>query len=120
MTPAQLVEIEEIKRLKFAYFRCLHLKRWDEIRELFTKDATCAYSAGAYAYEGRDAIVDCSRKAVGRGTFLSSHKAHHPEIELTGARRCFVTVHPGSSSRISRSRCSATRERVPSSKSAMA
>ena len=84
MTPEDLVEIELIKRVKYAYFRGLDLKQWDEIGELFTDDATCAYSAGAYAYDGRDAIVGFFRKAMGRETFLSSHKAHHPEIELTG------------------------------------
>ncbi len=33
---------------------------------------------------GRDAIVEFFRKSMGRETFLSSHKAHHPEITLTG------------------------------------
>jgi hypothetical protein len=84
MTPEDLVEIELIKRVKYAYFRCLDLKQWDEIAELFTEDATCAYSAGAYSFEGRDAIVDFFRRSMGRETFLSSHKAHHPEIDLTG------------------------------------
>jgi hypothetical protein len=84
MTPDDLVEFELIKRVKYAYFRCLDLKLWDEIAELFTDDATCAYSAGAYSYSGRDEIVGFFRQAMGRETFLSSHKAHHPEIELTG------------------------------------
>jgi hypothetical protein len=84
MTPDDLVEIELIKRVKYAYFRCLDLKQWDEIATLFTDDATCSYSAGAYAYEGPDAIVGFFRTAMGRETFLSSHKAHHPEIDLTG------------------------------------
>ncbi|MFM7618090.1 MAG: nuclear transport factor 2 family protein [Actinomycetes bacterium] len=84
MTPEDLVELEAIKRLKYAYFRHLDLKQWDDIVELFTPDATCAYSAGAYSYEGRDAIVEFFRKGMGSETFHSSHKAHHPEIELTG------------------------------------
>jgi hypothetical protein len=84
MTPEDLVEIELIKRVKYAYFRNLDLKQWDEIGDLFTDDATTAYSAGAYSYEGRDAIVEFFRKSMGRETFLSSHKCHHPEIELTG------------------------------------
>ena len=84
MTPDDLVEIAAIERVKYAYFRCLDLKLWDEIAELFVPEATCAYSAGAYSYQGRDAIVGFFRKAMGRETFLSSHKAHHPEIELTG------------------------------------
>jgi len=29
MTPADLVEIELIKRLKYKYMRCLDQKRWD-------------------------------------------------------------------------------------------
>lgn len=84
MTPEDLVEIELIKRVKYAYFRCLDLKQWDEIADLFTEDASCAYSAGAYSFEGREAIVDFFRRSMGRESFLSSHKAHHPEIDLTG------------------------------------
>jgi hypothetical protein len=82
LTPSDLVELEGIKRLKYAYFRCLDLKLWDEMLTLFVPDAVASYSAGAYTYEGRDAIVDFFRKAMGRESFLSSHKAHHPEIEL--------------------------------------
>ena len=84
MTPDDLVEMEQIKLVKYRYFRFLDLKQWDAIAELFVPEATCAYSAGAYAYEGRDDIVEFFRKGMGRETFLSSHKAHHPEITLTG------------------------------------
>ena len=84
MTPGDLVEIETIQQLKFRYFRFLDLKMWDEMLDLFVPEATCAYSAGAYSYEGRDAIVAFFRKSMGRETFLSSHKAHHPEITLHG------------------------------------
>jgi hypothetical protein len=85
LTPEDLVEIELIKRVKYAYFRNLDLKQWDDIAELFTKDATAAYGGGAYSFEGRDAIVEFFRKAMGRESFLSSHKAHHPEIDITGS-----------------------------------
>jgi hypothetical protein len=64
MTPDDLVEYEQIKRLKYAYFRCIDLKLWDEIETLFVEDAECAYSAGAYSYQGRDAIVGFFRKAM--------------------------------------------------------
>jgi hypothetical protein len=84
MTPEDLVEIEKIKQLKYRYFRFLDLKRWEDMETLFTEDASCAYSAGAYAYEGRDRIVAFFRAAMGKETFLSSHKAHHPEITLNG------------------------------------
>ncbi len=84
MTPEDLVELEQIKRLKYAYARCLDLKLWDEIAGLFTEDAVAAYSGGGYTFEGRDAIVDFLTRSMGAETFHSSHKMHHPEIELTG------------------------------------
>ena len=84
MTPSDLVEFEQIKRLKYAYARCLDLKLWDEIAGLFTADAIAAYSGGGYTFEGRDAIVDFLTRSMGAETFHSSHKMHHPEIELTG------------------------------------
>jgi bile-acid 7alpha-dehydratase len=84
MTPEELCEIEDIKRLKYAYARCLDLKRWDEIAGLFTEDAIAAYSGGNYSFEGRGAIVDFLQRSMGAETFHSSHKMHHPEIDLTG------------------------------------
>src|SRR3954469_7128196 len=84
MTPDDLVEMELIKRLKYKYARCLDQKLWDEIADCFTPDAVAAYSGGGYSFEGRDAIVDFLRRSMGAETFHSSHKMHHPEIDLTG------------------------------------
>ena len=84
MTPEDLVEIELIKRCKYKYARCLDQKLWDEIAECFTPDAHAAYSGGGYSFEGRDAIVDFLTRSMGAETFHSSHKMHHPEIDLTG------------------------------------
>ena len=57
---------------------------WGESWYLDWAAADASYGGGAYAFEGRDAIVAFFRKAMGRENFLSSHKAHHPEIDLTG------------------------------------
>ena len=84
MTPDDLVEIELIKRLKYKYARCLAQKLWTEIAECFTDDANAAYSGGNYSFAGRDAIVDFLSRSMGAETFHSSHKMHHPEIDLTG------------------------------------
>jgi len=84
MTPEDLIELEAIKRVKYAYARCLDLKLWDEIATLFTEDAVAAYSGGGYTFEGREAIVDFLTRSMGAETFHSSHKMHHPEIDLTG------------------------------------
>jgi hypothetical protein len=83
MELAQLVAIEEIKRLKYKYLRCLDQKLWEEIATCFTEDASAAYSGGKYSFEGRSAIVDFLRRAMGAESFHSSHRVHHPEIDLT-------------------------------------
>ena len=84
MTPEDLVEIEQIKRLKYKYLRCLDQKLWDEMAECFVPEATAAYSGGKYSYDGRDAILEFLVKSMGEDSFLSSHRVHHPEIELHG------------------------------------
>jgi uncharacterized protein (TIGR02246 family) len=78
-----LQEIYAIQRLKHRYLRCLDQKRWDELATCFTEDATCAYGDGKYSYQGRDAIIEFLRTAMGAPSFLSSHRATHPEIDLT-------------------------------------
>lgn len=83
MTPEDLVEIEAIKRLKYRYLRCIDQKLWDELVTCFTADATVAYSGGHYRVEGRDAIIEWLRNAMASENFLSSHRVHHPEIDLT-------------------------------------
>jgi uncharacterized protein (TIGR02246 family) len=83
MDVVELLETEAIKRLKYKYMRCLDQKRWDEMAECFTPDATAAYSGGKYSYDGRDAILEFLRTSMGADSFLSSHRVHHPEIDLT-------------------------------------
>ena len=83
MTPADLVEIELIKRLKYKYMRCLDQKLWDEMATCFTEDAVAAYSGGKYRYEGREAILEFLTTSMGAETFLSAHRVHQPEIDLT-------------------------------------
>lgn len=84
MTPEDLVEFELIKRLKYRYVRCLDLKLFDEIRSCFVEGATASYGGGAYTYDGLDAIVGFLASSMGSTKMLTSHKVHHPEIELTG------------------------------------
>jgi hypothetical protein len=79
-----LVEIEAIKRLKYRYMRCLDQKLWEELADCFVEDATAAYAGGRYSFEGRHAIMDFLRRSMGSDTFHSSHRVHHPEIDLTG------------------------------------
>jgi hypothetical protein len=80
-----LEDLEAIKRLKYRYFRCLDLKRWDEMAGCFTADATVDYGGGAYRFSGVDAIMRFLRESLGTATgSLGFHHGHHPEIELHG------------------------------------
>ena len=78
-----LEEIEAIKRLKYKYMRCIDQKLWDELKDCFTDDAISSYSGGKYAYEGRENILKFLSDAMGAASFHSSHRVHHPEIDIT-------------------------------------
>src|SRR5437867_13336133 len=80
-----LEDLEAIRRLKYCYWRCLDQKRWDELADCFTEDATVSYGEGRYRFAGRAAIIGFLRDALGAGSgSVGVHHGHHPEIELTG------------------------------------
>ncbi len=82
-----LVELEKIRRLKYRYLRCVDLKRWDEIGEVFTEDATADYgtpSAGRpLNLTSRDEIVTFLRDSLGQD-IVTLHSAGQPEIDIDG------------------------------------
>jgi ketosteroid isomerase-like protein len=84
VTPDDLVELEQIKRLKYAYVRGVDQKRWDVVASCFTEDAVASYGGGKYRYDGRDAVMGFLERALSDEGMLTSHKVHQPEIELTG------------------------------------
>jgi hypothetical protein len=84
VTPDDLVDIELIKRLKYRYLRYLGQKLFDEMREVFTPDATARYSGGHYSYDGVEDIITFLKESMGSEGFLSSHRCHHPEIDIVG------------------------------------
>ena len=77
-----MIEIEAIKRLKYKYLRCVDSKKWDELAECFTEDATSSFASGAYSFDGRGAIIDFLKEGLPQ-TRLSMHQGHQPEIEIT-------------------------------------
>ena len=80
MDPA---EIESIRQLKYAYFRLLDLKRFTELGELLTEDATTAYQSGELRQSGREAIVAFLEESLGDPGIVTMHNGHHPEIVLS-------------------------------------
>jgi hypothetical protein len=91
MTPDDLVEMELIKRVKYAYLRCLDQKDWDGLEEVLAPDATASYSGGRYTYTGRDEIIGFISRNMGRQAFHSSHRVHHPEITLVDGDHATAT-----------------------------
>ena len=87
MTPEDLVEIEAIKQLKYAYARLLDTKRWDELAELLAPDATAAYGGGNLNFTGRDAIMEFLRSVLASETTLTTHNMSQPEIEVLSPDR---------------------------------
>jgi hypothetical protein len=79
-----LEDLEEIKRLKYRYLRCLDTKEWDEMAATLTEDATAEYSDGEYRFEGRTAIMEFLKGTplAREGEFIGVHQCHQPEIEL--------------------------------------
>ncbi len=82
-----LVALEEIRRVKFRYLRCLDLKRWDEMAETLTADVDVRYGTPSYGeplrFEGREPVIEFMRNAVGPG-ITTVHFAGQPEIDIDG------------------------------------
>ena len=100
MTPADLVEIELIKRVKYRYMRCLDQKLWDEMASCLADDAVAsAYSLMDYTIAadlgGESAMHVLRERAWRRGIRMGSDMVpnhfgidstwviHHPERFLS-------------------------------------
>ena len=82
-----LRSLEEIRQVKYRCLRCVDLKLWDEIGDVFTEDADLDYGTVAYGKPlqivGRPGIVAFFRTKLGPDT-LTSHSAGQPEITVDG------------------------------------
>jgi len=80
-----LVALEEIRRVKYRYLRCVDLKRWEEMAEVFTADATADYGSPATGkplkFGSRDEIITFLRDNLGPG-IITLHAAGQPEIDI--------------------------------------
>lgn len=79
----RLMDIEAIKQLKHAYFRCVDTANLEELGTLFHDNVQVRFKGGGYEWnlDGRDEYVNnigmaFSKEAIGQ------HNAHHPEIQL--------------------------------------
>lgn len=79
--------IEEIKRLKYRYFRTLDLKAWDEFGDTLATDIRARYGTHAMKerlqFDDRGAVVAFMTENL-PPSVITVHVAHHPEIEVDG------------------------------------
>jgi hypothetical protein len=82
-----LVALEEIRQVKYRYLRCVDLKLWDDLADIFTEDATAQYGTPALGapidLAGRDHIVAFLREKLGPD-IITTHFASQPEIAVDG------------------------------------
>ena len=82
-----LVALEEIRQVKYRYLRCVDLKLWDDLAEVFTPDATVDYGTMVFGrplkLAGRDEIVAFLRDKLGPD-MITVHSAGQPEIRIDG------------------------------------
>ena len=83
-----LVALEEIRRVKYRYLRCVDLKLWPEMAEVFTPGATADYGSPATGqplkFGSRDEIIAFLRDSLGPD-IITLHAAGQPEIDIDGA-----------------------------------
>jgi hypothetical protein len=83
-TPADLrllLDLEEIRQLKYAYFRCIDTKDWAGIADCFVPEATASYPTQDCA--DRDAILAFLTSSL-VPDLVTMHHGHHPEIRVDG------------------------------------
>ena len=82
-----LEAIEEIKRLKYRYFRTLDLKEWEAFGDCLATDIRARYGTHAMKdpvhFDDREAVVAFMSENLSRSV-VTVHVAHHPEIEVDG------------------------------------
>ena len=78
-----LMDIEAIKRLKHAYFRCIDTANVAELSDLLHEHVIIEFIGGTYEWSltGKEAFVGAIGSAFNCSS-VAQHNGHHPEIEI--------------------------------------
>lgn len=78
-----LLDMEAIRRVKHAYFRCIDTGNFDELEDLFHPDVKVHFIGGTYEWklEGKKDYL-ASIRASFHNRSVGHHNGHHPEIEI--------------------------------------
>lgn len=79
----RLMDIEAIKQLKHAYFRCIDTANLEELGTLFHEDVKVHFIGGNYEWnlQGRKEYLDNVSMAFSNQS-IGHHNGHHPEIQI--------------------------------------
>jgi len=78
-----LMDIEAIKQLKHAYFRCIDTANFEELETIFHPDVSVHFIGGTYEWklQGRDEYLTKLKGSFHREA-IGHHNGHHPEIQI--------------------------------------
>lgn len=77
-----LVEQDQILKLKARYFRGLDTKDWQLFADTMTDDVKGRYSDGQLSFEDKASLVGFMEENLSSATVVTMHHGHHPEIEI--------------------------------------
>ena len=78
-----LMDMEAIRQLKHAYFRCIDTANFEELAELFHDDVLVHFIGGNYEWklQGKEKYLEAVRGAF-TNEAIGHHNGHHPEIQI--------------------------------------
>ena len=81
----RLMDMEAVRQLKHAYFRCIDSANFEELASLFHEDVLVHFKGGNYEWklQGRDAYLESIQKSFTRNA-IGHHNGHQPEIQMLG------------------------------------
>lgn len=80
---ARLEAVEEIRRLKARYFRCVDRREWEEFADLFTEDFVPDFGESTSRPRTKAEFVAAVARHFATG--ISIHHGHEPEIDILDA-----------------------------------
>ncbi|MBT4521447.1 MAG: nuclear transport factor 2 family protein [Halieaceae bacterium] len=79
----RLMDMEAIRQLKHAYFRCIDTANLEELATLFHADVSVHFIGGSYEWkiQGRQEYLDNIGASFSNQS-IGQHNGHHPEIQM--------------------------------------
>ncbi|MBW2269126.1 MAG: nuclear transport factor 2 family protein [Deltaproteobacteria bacterium] len=79
----RLMDMEAIRQLKHAYFRCIDSANFEELATLFHEEVSVHFIGGTYEWklQGREDYMEAVRKSF-HTEAIGHHNGHHPEIQM--------------------------------------